>query len=229
MAIQQVRPRTLKVCVGAPCGKQPICDKFYDCFGGLQLPPGSIWQRSIGGSVPNNLNKLVDAALDAKCTHLFIVEDDSVFNRDAVMRLLAHDKPVVAGLCRQRSAPFRSYVYKGLNENGLGWYELKPEDRGLIRCDATGMGGILINTDVFDKLTRPYFSYYYVGEKEWGQDIVFGKSLVEAGVEVFCDLDVHIGHVTQCVVGSERTADGWNVTLGVDEIKVGFPQPALVK
>lgn len=216
-----------KVCVGAPCAKQPICDRFYDSFGGLDLPEGSIWQRSIGGSIPNNLNKLVDAALSQDCTHLFIVEDDSIFARDTVRRLLVHDKEVVAGLCRQRSAPFRSYVYKGLNEVGLGWYELKPTDKGLIKCDATGMGGILINTSVFAKLKRPYFSYYYVGEKEWGQDIVFGKSLVEAGIEVYCDLDVMIGHVTQCVIGSEWGEDGWKVTMGIDEVKIGFPQPEL--
>lgn len=219
--------RPLKVCAGAPCGKQPITDRFYDCYGGLDLPAGSIWQRSIGGSIPNNLNKLVDAALSQDCTHLFIVEDDSVFARDTVRRLLAHEKPVVAGLCRQRSAPFRAYVYKGLNADGLGWYQLQPSDRGLIRCDATGMGGILINTDVFAKLSRPYFSYYYEGEKEWGQDIVFGKSLMDAGIEVYCDLDVMIGHVTQCVVGTERVADGWNVTLGIEDTKIGFPQPAL--
>lgn len=218
----------VKVCVGAPCGKQPICDKFYDCFGSLTLPPGSVWQRSIGGSVPHNLNTLVDAALAQDCTHLFIVEDDSVFNRDTVMRLLAHDVPVVAGLCRQRSAPFRSYVYKGVNADGLGWYNLTHADTGLIKCDATGMGGILINTDVFAKLVRPYFSYYYVGEKEWGQDIVFGKSLIDAGIDVYCDLDVIIGHVTQVIIGSERGPDGWNVTMGVDEVTVGFPQPVLV-
>lgn len=216
-----------KVCVGAPCAKQPICDRFYDCFGGLDLPQGSIWQRAIGGSIPVNLNKLVDAALTQDCTHLFIVEDDSVFERDTVRRLLAHDKPVVTGLCRQRSAPFRSYVYKGLNENGLGWYTLTPQDKGLIKVDATGMGGILINTEVFKKLQRPYFHHYFVGEKEWGQDIVFGKSLVEAGIDVYCDLDVHIGHVTQCQIGSEWSPTGWNVTVKIDEIKVNFPQPEL--
>lgn len=218
-----------KICVGAPCGKQPVCDKFYDSFGGLDLPQGSIWQRSIGGSVPNNLNKLVNHALEEKCTHLFIVEDDSVFERDTVRRLLKHNVPVVAGLCRSRGAPFRAYVYKGLSDDGLGWYTIGPNDKGLIKCDATGMGGILINTEVFQKLKKPYFSYYYVGEKEWGQDIVFGKSLIEAGINVYCDLDVHIGHVTQCIIGSQLDKNGWNITLGIDQAKINVPQSFLIK
>lgn len=213
-----------KVLAGAPCAKHPVCDQFYDCFSGLVLPPGSLRHRVRGGSIPNNLNILVDLAIKHECTHLFIVEDDSVFESDTVTRLLKHDVPVVAGLCRSRGAPFRPYVYKGLNKDGLGWYQLTPEDKGLINCSATGMGGILINMDVFKQLSRPYFHIYYVGEKEWGQDIVFGKALVEAGIDVYCDTDVIIGHVTQCILGSERHDDGWVITMAVDQAMVSLPQ-----
>lgn len=213
------------VLAGAPCSKNPVCDRFYDSFAGLLLPDGSYRQRAVGGSIPTNLNKLVDCAIEAKVTHLFIVEDDSIFMPDTVMRLLAHDKPVVTGLCRARHAPFRSYVYKGVNEDGLGWYTLTPDDKGLIQCSATGLGGILINMDVFTKLQRPYFHHYFTGDKEWGQDIVFGLSLVDAGIDVFCDTDVIIGHATQCVLGSERGPDGWTITMTIDQAMVSLPQP----
>ncbi len=97
----------IKVLAGSPCSKQPICNEFHDCFAGLDLPPGSDWYRAVGGSIPNNLNTIVAHALKTDCTHVFIVEDDSVFARDTVRRLLKHNVPVVAGLCRSRSAPFR--------------------------------------------------------------------------------------------------------------------------
>ena len=105
----------IKVLVGAPCGKQPVCDAFYDCFYGLQLPEGSIKIRAKSGSVPQNLNALVDEAIKYECTHLFIVEDDSMFAPDVVMRLLSHDKDVVTGLCLQRNPPFRPYIYDGFD------------------------------------------------------------------------------------------------------------------
>lgn len=216
-----------KVLAGNPTGKMPVCNDFFDCFYALDLPEGSIsGRRVVGGSISNNLNTLVDMAIDEGCTHLFIVEDDSLFGRDTVMRLLAHDVPVVAGLCRSRAMPFRSYVYSGIDgDEGLTYYTLKPTDKGLIRCAATGMGGILINTEVFKKLKKPYFQTYFAGTKEWTQDIVFGKSLIDAGIDVYCDLGVTIGHVTQCVLGSALGPDGWNIVLRVHSAIVNIPQP----
>lgn len=217
---------TVKVLAGNPCGKTPVCNEFFDCFYSLDLPPGSIeGYRAVGGSIPNNLNRIVDLALKEDCTHVFIVEDDSLFAADTVTRLLKHDVPVVAGLCRRRGTPFQSYIYSGISKaGGLDYYKLKPSDKGLIKCGATGMGGILINTEVFKKLKRPYFATYYEGETEWGQDIVFGQSLIKAGIDVYCDTDVIIGHMTQCVLGSEHTPDGWNIVFKVHEVNVGVPQ-----
>lgn len=211
-----------KVLCGAPCGKHPVYGRFHDCFAAVDLPEGSVRTRVAGGSIPLNLNKLVDEAVGERCTHLFVVEDDAEFAPDTVTRLLAHDKPVVAGLCRTRYAPFRPYIYKGQDQTGLRDYTLTPEDRGLIGGAgyATGMSGILIDMDVFNVLKRPYFHHYFVGEEEWGQDIVFGKALMDAGIEVYCDLTVTIGHCTQCVIGSRIDADGIKPTVRVTGIEI---------
>lgn len=212
------------VFIGVPCGKTPVCDAFYHCFYALQAPEGSIWRRVQGGSVARNLNCLVDLAIEHECTHLFIVEDDSVFAPDTVMRLLAHEKPVVAGLCLARNPPFRPYIYSGfVPGKGLAYRPLLPNDAGLIRVAATGMGGILIRTDVFAKLHRPYFEVAYHGETEWGQDILFGKQLIDAGIDVFCDVDVKIGHVTQCEIAAVRSERGWHTVIRVDETRVDLP------
>lgn len=208
---------TIKVLCGAPCGKNPVYDIFYDAFSRLEIPEGSIKQRITGGSVPSNLNKIVASAKEHECSHVFIVEDDSSFEPDTLIRLLMHDKPVVTGLCRSRQAPFRPYIYSGLDpKTGLTWRELTPDDTGLIRVAATGMGGILLQMSVFDKLKKPYFHSYYDGETEWGQDVVFGKSLIEAGIEVYCDLDVIIDHATQCTIGSEKVNGQWKVVVKVN-------------
>lgn len=207
----------IKVLCGAPCGKTPVYDRFYDSFASLEIPEGSVKQRMTGGSVPSNLNALVKSAQDLECSHLFIVEDDSSFAADSLIRLLMHDKPVVTGLCRSRGAPFRPYIYSGLDEESkLLWRELSPEDEGLIKVAATGMGGILIQMWVFDKLDKPYFHSYYKGETEWGQDVVFGKSLIEAGIDVYCDTDVIIEHATQCTIGSEKVDGVWKAVVKIN-------------
>lgn len=207
-----------KVLAGAPCSKVPVYDRFYDAFALLDLPEGSVKMRATGGGVSHNLNLLVDNALAHGCSHLFIVEDDSTFPKDAVTRLLAHDKEVVTGLCRSRQAPFLPYIYSGLDgEKGLSWYPLTAKDSGLIKVAATGMGGILIKTSVFEKLERPYFRNYFVGEQEWGQDVIFGKALIDAGVDVWCDLDIIIDHMTQCTIGSEKVGDQWEVVVRINQ------------
>lgn len=207
-----------KVLVGAPCSRTPVYDKFYDAFAILDTPPGSIKMRATGGGVSHNINMLIDKAIEHECSHIFIVEDDSTFPRDALTRLLAHNVPVVTGLCRSRQAPFMPYIYSGLDPvNGLTWYQLTGADHGLIRVAATGMGGILINMDVFKALERPYFRNYFVGEREWGQDIIFGKSLIEAGIEVYCDLDIIIDHMTQCTIGSELVDGNWEVVVNINQ------------
>jgi hypothetical protein len=216
-------PMKPKVLVGAPCSKVPVFDKFYDAFYTMTIPEETDSMRHIGGCVPENLNKIVDHALRTDCTHVFIVEDDSEFERDTLIRLLKHDKPVVAGLCRQRGSPFRPYLYSGIADNGkLEWRPLKDTDpNGLIGpadgLVATGMGGILIRTDVFNKLKRPYFWHTYIGEEYWGQDILFNKSLIAAGVDVWCDLSVTIWHANQCTIGSKKTDSGaWATVFKID-------------
>lgn len=208
----------MKVMCGAPCAKFPTYAEFFDSFAALEMPEGSLKMRATGGSIPLNLNTLVDNMFAHDCSHLFIVEDDSSFAPDTLMQLLAHDVPVVAGLCRARQAPFRPYIYSALDpDTGLSYQPLTAADRGLIKVAATGMGGILIKREVFEQLSRPYFSHYHVGEREWGQDIMFGKSLIDAGIDVYCDTDVIIWHATQAVIGSSFAGGKWGMDLRVNE------------
>lgn len=201
-----------KVYVAAPCGKTPVCDVFYDCFYGLHLPEGSKISRARLGSVPGNLNKIIECAKEFD--YVFIVEDDSMFAPDTVVRLLQHDKDVVAGLCVSRQPPFMPYIYE-TDGTDIRPRALKEDDKGLIKVAATGMGGILIKMSVFDKLTKPYFRTFYEGEVEWGQDVLFAKSLVAAGIKVFCDTDVTIWHATQCAIGAIRNDKGWETVIRI--------------
>ncbi len=226
---QLIKPMNgIKVFAAAPCGKTPVCDSFYDAFYSLQLPEGSIRQRVKGGSVPQNLNKIVDEAISNKCTHVFIVEDDSMFHPATVINLLTHDVPVVAGLCPNRNPPFFPYIYQDSSDKGIQYRALTKRDRGLIKVGATGMGGILIKTSVFDKLTKPYFNTYFIGEVEWGQDVHFAKSLIDAGIDVYCDLNVPIWHATHCAIATMLMENGeWKTVIKIADSVVTIPVPSI--
>lgn len=214
-----------KVYVAAPCGKTPVCDSFYDAFYALILPEGSIRQRVKNGSVPANLNVIVAEAQKNECTHVFIVEDDSMFHPATVINLLTSDKDVVTGLCPNRNPPFYPYIYKKVNGGEIHYRQLMNDETGLIRVDATGMGGILIKTSVFDKLTRPYFKYTYEGEQEWGQDILFAKSLIAAGIEIYCDTRIPIWHATHCALATMQENGEWKTIIKIGESVMSIPLP----
>lgn len=209
-----------RIYAAAPCGKVPVCDVFYDCFYSLQLPVGSTRSRARQGTVAANLNVLVNAAQEGGFDYIFIVEDDSMFAPDTVLRLLSHDKDVVAGLCLSRQHPFLPYIYNAFPNGDVVPRQLLDTDTGLIHVAATGMGGILIKMSVFDKLTKPYFYVKFEDQIEWGQDILFAKKLVAAGIEVFCDTDVTIWHATHCVLGAVRNGDHWETTVRINNQNV---------
>jgi len=86
------------------------------------------------------------------------------------------------------------------------------------------MGGILINMNVFKKLERPYFYTTFIGEKEWGQDILFASDLYKAGIEVFCDLNVTIWHATHCSLGTEFVDGKWWTLVRIGTSNIRIPQ-----
>jgi hypothetical protein len=215
-----------KVYVGAPCGKTAVCDSFYDAFYSLILPEGSIRQRVKNGTVATNLNTIIDQARKNECTHVFIVEDDSMFHPSTVINLLTHDKDVVAGICPNRNPPFHPYIYDALPTGEINYRPLTSDDKGLIRVGATGMGGILIKMSVFDKLTKPYFHTYFQDGAEWGQDIVFNKSLIKAGIEVYCDLNMPIWHANHCAIATMFENGQWRTIIKIGESMVSVPVPS---
>lgn len=137
-------------------------------------------------SISVNRNMLTQLALDhpARITHLFFLDTDMSLPRDAVLRLLSAQRPLVSGLyvdkkhdrvvARRLLAPFR---YQSLHEewcvaNATGdapstdsapslghphWF-LKPQfaDR-VVECDATGAGCLLIERQVLEAVPFPWF------------------------------------------------------------------------
>lgn len=215
----------MSVLLAAPCGETPRCDVFYDNFYNLNLPEGSFRERVRGGSLSANRNRIVEIAKERKLSHIFFVDDDTMFHPNMVLDLLAHSKDVVAGHCCQRLPPFRSYVFDSIQDGKLGFKNLTNET-GLIKVLGVGVGGFLIRTGVFDYLPKPYFCNNYVGEVEWGDDILFNKKLIEAQIEVYCDLDQRIFHASKCAVYPEFKDGKWTkcVVVGSSVIRLSEKQ-----
>lgn len=157
--------------------------------GSLGLTP--IWsQRNV---VHDARQRIVAMALKTDCTHLLFVDDDMVFPPHLLTRLLSHRRGIVGALAYQRGEPHGTCVYNW-DDDANGHVSLEGiEGSGLLPVDAIGFGAVLIELDVFRELPSPWFQFT-LGEDGMGEDLYFCRQARQAGLQVYCDTDMIIGH-----------------------------------
>lgn len=150
-----------------------------------------------GSVIPYNRQWCVDAAIKWGATHVLFIDDDMSFNPDVVKRLLRNaDLPVIACNATKRVYPisFMSLDFEGKE------VKTTNETVGLQEVMMTGNACILIQTDVFKKLEKPWFAFpYYPKQDMWEtEDYYFNRKCTEAGIPIVIDHDaskglIHIG------------------------------------
>ena len=137
-------------------------------------------------------NQCTAAAIAAKATHLLFLDTDMVFPMDTLTRLLAHDKDIVGAVYSQRNPPFHPL---GVMESGAHAH-VPP---GLHRMQMIPTGCLLIRTEVFQKLPKPWFNCLTVGDSILGEDYFFCQNATAAGYDLWCDgtLSRELGHIGQ--------------------------------
>ena len=151
---------------------------------------------NIGSEVAMQRQQLVDDILASNHTHILWLDSDMKFPSDTLEILLNHNKYIVAGNYSTRVKPHRPVAFKdpkNLDKRVFG-------GKGLEEVYAIGIGLMLVNTQVYKKMPRPFYSI------EWkedytnlvGEDIYFCNKAQECGYEVYVDHDLskkvaHIG------------------------------------
>ena len=145
-------------------------------------------------------NLLVDSAIATDCTWLLMLDDDMLVPPDLVNRLLAHDKDVCGALYYQRGGSYHPVIMlQAPGPDGTRIPRFIPpmhtiiQEPGLYPVDVIGGGCMLFKVDIFRKLMPPYFWW----EHTLGTDLAICGRLSEAGVQVWCDTSVELGHLKQ--------------------------------
>lgn len=136
--------------------------------------------------------------LDLGYEWLFFIDSDMTFPHDTLKRLLAHNLPIVSGLAFKRQWPTRPTIY--LADENMDEIRNLVEWEPLQKIDAAGCACLLIRREVFEKIPQPWF-----GLSEWGaaEDISFFARVKKAGIPVYADTTIPIGHVGQYEFGLE--------------------------
>lgn len=148
-----------------------------------------------GYNTAENRNQSVAQAINARCSHILISDDDMVYPPDALEKLLACGKDIIGALYSVRRLP-RAFVI-GYSEDGIKTDEEAERQTEPFRCEAIGTGLMLVKTAIFNKLISPFFGYEwnYNGSVKMSTDWFFCKKAREAGIEIWCEPSLKIGHL----------------------------------
>lgn len=157
-----------------------------------------------GYTIAENRNFLGMKALKGGYTHLFTVDDDMIIPEDTIERLVAHNKDFVGALANSRTLPAMPMVTQfksneiSIKDSLLGTFPIPKE---LFQCEAVGGSVNLIKASVFSKLEMPWYANetHEGGLHKMGEDYWFCRQCRKAGVEVWCDPTLKIGHVGQYI------------------------------
>ena len=156
----------------------------------------------VGNDIAASRNK---AVMQSEGDWLWFIDTDMAFAPTTLQRLLAHNVDCVQVLCLKRHPPHEPILYEHESE----WIQKAPLGfPGLRRVRCLGAGGTLYRKTCFERVKGPWF------EGPLGlEDTNFARKLVNAGVEIYCDLATPVGHTTVTIVWPEYNPNthSWNV------------------
>lgn len=152
---------------------------------------------SKGTLIVNQRQDLVLQAINDGCSHILFLDSDMRFPKDTLDRLLAHNKPIVAGSYATRRLPCKTVAFE--NDHNWDCVYTTPDKTGLESVAAVGMGCMLIRLDIFATMNLPYFMIGYSPNSQQftGEDIFFCRKARATGFDVLIDHDLsrELGHV----------------------------------
>lgn len=161
-----------------------------------------------GYTVAENRNYCVVQAQKNGSDYLLFIDDDMTFLPNTLEELLAHKKEVVGVNSYSRCLPPSSTVglmdAKGeyMHPDKHMEWEMKIPDK-LFKAYFVGCGICLIDIKVFALIKKPYFEFVMgkEGQIVHGEDGSFCSKVKNAGIDVWCDPQIEVGHLGEYEYG----------------------------
>jgi hypothetical protein len=193
-----------RVLIAVPCGDMVHSLFAYDLamlVGYTQMvrPEMPVHLSVLRGIyLPRARATLVAHAESVQATHILWLDADMRFPKDALIRLLLHDQPIVGCNYPTRVPPI---LPTALAPDGAPLFHAE----GLADVSLMGMGCLLTATEVFGKIGKPYFALGYAPSTDdySGEDDFFFNKARKAGYAVTVDggLSEEVLHLGQFPYG----------------------------
>lgn len=194
--------KNLKIGVAVPC-RDTVHSLFTNSLVNLitanyrEHIPTELYMIS-GSLIADQRQKLANTCINDNCSHILWVDSDMMFPAYTAIKLLSHNKNVVAGNYSTRSEPRKSVAYKTIGDWN-SWLNSSKEIDKLTSVAAVGMGCMLTDIRIYETMTLPFFEIKYDHDlKEWiGEDFYFCKKILDSNNEIYIDnlLSMEIYHL----------------------------------
>jgi hypothetical protein len=165
----------------------------------------------------NQRESLIKQAIEVGAEWVLWLDSDMMFPPTTLLRLLGHNQNIVGCNYMKRAYPFKSVAYTDTSD-WESWIPIQYSDE-LVDAEASGMGCVLMRTEIFQKLEKPYFEYTYQPKTEdWGgEDFTLFKKLNKLGYQLKIDMNLsnEIHHIGTFAYGRSVSTNGvkkkeWN-------------------
>jgi hypothetical protein len=149
----------------------------------------------------NQREKLADKAVEIKADYLLWLDSDMMFPSTTALRLMGHNKDIVAANYMKRSVPLTTVAYPTINDWD-NWLPLESQQE-LEPVEGIGMGCMLMKTSVLHDIQKPWFEFEYHDGSWHGEDFYFQKKLRDAGHQILVDMNLsrQVRHIGQWAFG----------------------------
>ena len=139
-------------------------------------------------SVNVPMNKLVRTAQEYKADYVLFIDSDMMFPKDALARLIDHDRDIVGATYCKRAPPFEI-----IGKTVAGDMPCS----GLVEAEWLPAGMLLIRASVFERMAFPWFYESYVDGDLHSEDANFCDDARKTGLSVWldCDLSFELAHL----------------------------------
>lgn len=131
--------------------------------------------------------RLATQALEINSDYILWLDSDIVFPATTAFRLLAHNESVVAANYIRRQLPPKGVAYEKIG-NWQDPLSFEVQDT-LVEVEGIGMGCMLIKTDIFKEIPKPWFEFTWTPESNdfLGEDMNLCQKINEAGYQIKVD------------------------------------------
>ena len=199
------RPKRIGLSIGLPMAGRLHVPEWSLAFAALNYPSNTNveWVTIKGHEVGEARQAIAEKVVESEIPWLFFLDDDTQPPYFCIRRLIydiqnaAPDVMVAAGIYCSKTNPPEPLVFK---EDGMGaFWDWKVGD--VFECASIGTGCMMIRTEVFKHLEKPWFKTVSetpmegdTGKFEITDDLWFCRKVRETGYKILADTGVQCIH-----------------------------------